>query len=252
MRKYFRSIQTFFPFLHDLRFKIKLLLIRVSGKPHEYDFTALKYFKPEPQQVYVDIGSNRGEAITSMLVMSKTKNRIIGFEPNSLIFSKLKKNFDGNNRIEVNNCGLGDKKQELTLYIPFYRKWMFDGLSSLKYEAAEDWLKTRLWRFNMKKLSIKRLSCEVRTLDEFNLNPYFIKIDVQGFEFEVLKGGENTIKTYKPILLIESISEEVIQYLKSFGYLFYSFKDNSFLEGTGGLNTFCMTQDQLSKLSVNH
>lgn len=42
------------------------------------------------------------------------------------------------------------------------------------------------------------------TLDEFQLTDIsYIKIDVEGYERKVLKGALETIKKYKPILVIE-------------------------------------------------
>ena len=44
----------------------------------------------------------------------------------------------------------------------------------------------------------------IKTLDSFNFqNVDFIKIDVQGFELEVLKGGYKTLKENNPIICIE-------------------------------------------------
>lgn len=40
-------------------------------------------------------------------------------------------------------------------------------------------------------------------LDSYNLAPTFMKIDVEGYEYNVLKGAKQTIMTHKPIILIE-------------------------------------------------
>ena len=200
-------------------------------------------------QVFVDIGSNRGEAILSMLLVSGFKCSIIGFEPNPLIFGKLKKHYNSNERVTVHNLGLAEKNQELDLFIPFYRKWMFDGLSSFKYESANGWLRTRLWGFHEEKLSIKEVKCKIKKLDDFQLNPYFIKIDVQGYELKILKRGVNTLKIYRPILLIESLNAKTIEFLKNLDYQFYYFMDGELLVGKGKLNTFCMTEEQHTELN---
>jgi len=41
--------------------------------------------------------------------------------------------------------------------------------------------------------------------DKLNLKcrPKFIKIDVEGFDFEVIKGMKNAIKKFNPIILVE-------------------------------------------------
>jgi hypothetical protein len=46
-------------------------------------------------------------------------------------------------------------------------------------------------------------------LDDLHLGPIdFIKIDVEGFELPVLKGGEETIKKWRPIICIEQNGSE--------------------------------------------
>ncbi|MDC0628279.1 FkbM family methyltransferase [Pelagibacteraceae bacterium] len=40
-------------------------------------------------------------------------------------------------------------------------------------------------------------------LKKYSLNPNFIKIDVEGAEFEVLQGAKNTLKNYKPLIMLE-------------------------------------------------
>ena len=65
------------------------------------------------------------------------------------------------------------------------------------------------------------VNCE-RLDDIYTGVPSFIKIDVEGHELQVLKGASETIKKYKPSILIEihnfSEDSEVHQYLKSLGY----------------------------------
>ena len=245
MKRFLRSVQTFFPFLHDLRFNLKFIWIKGLKSPSEKDFNALKLFNPRADQVFVDVGANRGEAILSMLIEKRLSNKIIAFEPNPWVFKKIERNpIISKERLELHNCGLGSENEDLTLFVPFYRRWMFDGLSSFHYEEARDWLRDRLWKFRDKDLSIKKMTCQVRKLDDFQLNPYFVKIDVQGHELEVLKGGIDTLKRHHPVLLIESITEEIIQFLKPLGYQFYAFNNREFSLGTGTLNTFCITAGQ--------
>ena len=44
---------------------------------------------------------------------------------------------------------------------------------------------------------------EMITLDSLNLAPDFVKIDVEGMEWHVLKGGERTIRTHRPVVMFE-------------------------------------------------
>ena len=48
------------------------------------------------------------------------------------------------------------------------------------------------------------IECEVRTLDSFQFeNVDFLKIDVEGAELDVIRGGMNTIETHRPIITTE-------------------------------------------------
>ena len=61
----------------------------------------------------------------------------------------------------------------------------------------------------------------------------FMKIDVEGHETEVIQGSENTIKRFKPTLLVE-IEEKhnqkkvftTLNYIKSLGYNSFFFENN--------------------------
>ena len=61
-----------------------------------------------------------------------------------------------------------------------------------------------------------------------NLNPDFIKIDTEGFEYYILLGGEKTIKEHKPTIIVEQKPNkgktfglkdtQAVDLLKSWGY----------------------------------
>lgn len=251
MKKYLRAIQTLFPAAQDIRFSGTCNLMRLIKIPCETDFYALNRFQPSPEQVFIDVGANRGLTIESMLLIAPGANRIIGFEPNLLIFDKLKNNpcIRKNSRVDLYQLGLGNQQGRLPLYVPYYRKWMFDGLASFNYEEASNWLPDRLWHFKPEKLKIKEIECRISRLDDFNFNPYFIKIDVQGFELQVLTGGEQTLRKHYPILLIESMNDQIAEFLKQLDYSFFYYHKGKFLKGFGKLNTFCITKDKFATLT---
>lgn len=50
---------------------------------------------------------------------------------------------------------------------------------------------------------------------------HFVKIDVEGYELEVLKGAKNTIERFRPILFVENNSDkspELITHVRQMGY----------------------------------
>lgn len=68
----------------------------------------------------------------------------------------------------------------------------------------------------------------MKTLDSFNLAPTFMKIDTEGYEYNILLGGEQTVKKYKPVIIVEQKPKkgsnfglndtEAVELLRSWGY----------------------------------
>ena len=76
--------------------------------------------------------------------------------------------------------------------------------------------------FSRDEISIKKNEIFTEILDHFELNPFLIKIDVEGFELEILRGSPNTIRKFKPILILEIQEQKnfdlIKKYLNNFNY----------------------------------
>ena len=75
-------------------------------------------------------------------------------------------------------------------------------------------------------IKFKKKKIRIKKFDNLNLKikPHFIKIDVEGFDFLVLRGLSKTIKKYKPIFLIEYNKENFMQitnFLKNYEKYIY-------------------------------
>jgi len=242
VKKLIRSAQTSFPFLLDFKFAVMRNYRRWRRIPFERDFEALALFPESPEALYLDVGANRGQSTEAILMMTKA-GRIQQFEPNPLLCEKLTALYGRNSRVVTNATGLGDISTEQPLYVPFYKKWMYDGLASFDPNKAGDWLKGRVYFYKETHLSLRKTTCRIKKLDELGLSPFFIKLDIQGYEYQALKGGEQTLRRCEPILLIESPpEEEIVSYLAEFGYEMFGFKGGKFFPGmVGSHNTFFMT-----------
>ena len=70
---------------------------------------------------------------------------------------------------------------------------------------------------------VERIEVNQIVLDDFfrdnNIKPDYVKIDVDGYELNVLKGMRNTIEKYLPILVVESNGNyEILDFLSHFDY----------------------------------
>lgn len=250
LRKLIRSAQVFVPFAQDARFAAQRLWQRCSGRPEEPDLLAVRRLGLGPDDLVLDIGANRGLVVEALLRLSGGA-RIVAFEPNPRLAAALARRHRGDRRVSCRALALGEAPGELTLWLPVYRGWSFDGLASLDPETARGWLDgERLYGFRPELLRLEPLRCEVAPLDALDLDPAFIKFDVQGHELAVLKGGERTLRRARPTLLIEDPAEDrETAFLARLDYVVAAFERGRFVAGRyGRLNSFFLPRERVPEL----
>lgn len=244
IKKLARTLVVRAPFLQDTTYAIKRSLRTSLGKLAEDDLRALSFFPGLSGRLLLDVGANRGQTADALLRM--TRDCCIQlFEPNPLLCSKLRAQYGEESRISVNEFGLGEIAGEYVLYVPFYGKWMFDGLAALDREKAGRSAVNRVFFGRAKDVTLREVKCRIRRLDDLSLAPFLVKLDVEGYELSALKGGVETIRAHEPVLLLEHPDEGVVDYLEGFGYSPYAFADGVLIPGRlGDLNTYFMTPEK--------
>ena len=143
----------------------------------------------------IDIGANIGLWAKDL---SNFFDKTICFEPNSNCIDCLKKNVNLD-KSQIFNVALGSKKSELNLITPTY-----PGGSSFINKTKTGINENGTTIYGQFNSDVPKQKVLVKTLDEYNLTEIdFIKIDVQGFELEVLKGAKETLVQNNPIVCIE-------------------------------------------------
>lgn len=245
-KKIIRTLISFFPFLRGVASIAKTALRGLSGSTVEEDFNIIDFFPNDQELVFLDVGGNRGFIIDVMLRKNK-QCKIYSFEPNPEIYKHTNDRFRNNPRVKMFNFGLGEQLGSFKLYVPVYRGYVFDGLGSLSPQFDDAWLASTLLFYNKNKLHIREFVCEIKRLDDLNLNPFFMKVDVEGAELSVIKGSLQTIATSHPLILIESGNQdiEILNLLSQFGYKMYRYENGTFIEGeSGSPNTFFITDEK--------
>ena len=156
-------------------------------------------------QILIDIGANIG---FYSILSSRRFGQIYSFEPNERNFKVLKKNIENNKlkNIKILNYGLGENEEVLI------------GNSNTKGKLFQT------SGFAINKDNKKGERVLVKKGDDvlqFKNKTLTIKIDVESFEFFVLKGLKSTLINNWCILQIEiweKNNEEVHKFLKSLGY----------------------------------
>lgn len=208
----------------------------MAGGVHEDDFGYFSRYRGEGR-TFIDIGANCGQSILSMRAVAPD-TRIISFEPNPALFQQAQKVAKRLGNAIVHECGLGEAEQTLTLHIPRAGKLEFSQRASVaepdRKALAADLSHAGFTFVTAENLSIKTVDVPIRRLDDFSYKPDVIKIDVEGFEINVLNGAVKTLQTHRPLLLIEGgLKEDISKFMsemdyKPFNYSIYS--PNTFFE----------------------
>lgn len=170
-----------YPIVYSLTEETKILvwkgLTGVTGNVYcgllEFeDMSFLLHFL-RPNDLFFDIGANVG--VYTILASGEIGAKTISFEPIPLTFEILSANVRLNNlsdKVELLNIGLGGSFGVLKFT---------KSLDAVNHVATSDDLDT--------------IDVLVKRMDEIsNIIPSLIKIDVEGFETEVLNGATNILK----------------------------------------------------------
>jgi len=136
----------------------------------------LKMYLKDCNHIF-DIGANVGDFSKVYLSLGC---KIVCVEPQESLVKKLKLKFKNNLNIVVENKGVSYKKDKLKLY--------YDDYKMAQSSFNKNWIKSN---------GLKYTTVDVVTLDylieKYGL-PDYIKIDVEGYEYNVIKGLSYKIK----------------------------------------------------------
>lgn len=206
--------------------KIEASLLRGERSYDRDNFTAVSCFV-KPGDVCFDVGANIGVYSVVLAQISGDASNVHSFEPVGHIRSKLIANarlnsFDG---LNVNPFALGSKAGTLKMHQ--VKEGRFRGGTSTFVDTenisamGRDEFVTR--------------EVEIKTLDQYVVEAGlerldFVKIDVEGFELEVLEGASDSLSRFKPTMIVEydetrhgKQAESMRGLLQGMGYRTYEF-----------------------------
>ena len=182
-----------------------------------------KYFQNHNFDYFIDVGSYIGYYALYCYHYQKIPN-VFAFEPNIRNFNKLKENILLNNaKIKIYNFGCSNNESEGQIWYNNINKT--GGSSILKPNDFE----IKKYPFS----EISKQNVKLKRLDSFfeNLSNklIFIKVDVERYEMNVLKGSINTLKNNKILIQIESnlqLKGEVFNFLTKLKFAYISSIDD--------------------------
>ena len=184
---------------------------------YENECEVFKYLKRRSNMTIIDIGSS-DLSFSSYISKFFYKSNFYCFEP-LFQFYKNKK-LKNKNKLYIFNKACSDKCKKLVLFTPF-RKILTIKIY-LKYFSSYNlkFIKKNLIKyFNCESnFFYKRITVNTIKIDNLNLKPDLIKLDIEGYEHKALLGAAKTIKKYKPIIYIEDPSIVVDEFFYSLNY----------------------------------
>lgn len=170
--------------------------------------TAIKYFNDtfKGNITLIDVGINSGNTLIKAAGVNPNM-KYFGFEPNPHCFVYVQKLVALNPlpNFKIENCGLSSEEKELNLYLRTDEDMQATYLKFFKeFTSDSDFVKTKAITGDSYFEKI-RLAGEV-----------VLKIDVEGYELEVVKGLQNTIGKYTPYIICEvlPVQKETAEHTK--------------------------------------
>ena len=207
----------------------------------DFSIWLLGCFEPETVHCYsriikrgdtvLDIGANIGAHTLPIGQLVGKEGRVIAFEPTDYAFSKLRKNVAANpdlaNHVDVHQLMLVDKIDGVPPP-PLYSSWPLAQEDGLHAEHQGKLMSTNGARATtldaaLDALAPARVDC--------------IKLDIDGFECQMLRGARKTLSQWHPVIVMElapyvleehgSSVEELLGILVEHGYSISSLDGNS-------------------------
>jgi FkbM family methyltransferase len=171
----------------------------------------------------LEIGGHIGYFTTFYAKMVGNDGKVDVFEPSEKNLYYLRKNISNlpnglSKNVTIVTKGAGDVNETLNFYID-----PISGQNNSFVENFDGFMTTRELSAD-KNINVQIEKIEVITLDSYFKDavslPNFVKIDVEGFEWNVLQGFKETIAKGKPRIMVEiqSNAKEIFDFFKSNDY----------------------------------
>lgn len=164
---------------------------------------AMSHIPEEQRRTAIDCGAHVGTWSKLLAFMFET---VVSFEPAPDTYACLKRNIGRQKNVILHQCAVGDVAKNVSMNLTEEKE--FVGNLARQVQDGGD------------------IRCV--TIDEFNYqNVDFIKLDVEGYEMQALKGAKDTLKRCKPTLLVEHKNngvrygygrKDLMKYIESIGY----------------------------------
>ncbi len=217
---------------------------RIRRGVHEEEFIFFMGMIP-PESIILDIGANIG-IMTASLARRFPKAKVYSFEPipdNIEALEKVVNHYKLHNVI-IFETALGEEKGELKMILPVVNNAKMQGLSHVVEDETSGTIEKGI-QYTVPVLKLDDIP-ELQSVSDIAA----IKIDVENFEYYVLKGGEAMLIKHMPLIFCELWDNDrrklCMDYLSGLGYRVAIFDGKQLIPFTGQpvLNFFFIPKDK--------
>lgn len=168
----------------------------------------------------VDVGANRGQfALLARALFPHAT--ILSFEPLPLPAKRFRRLFAGDSGVSLHNVAIAAAQGQATMHVSGRE----DSSSLLPITALQDSLFPGTAEQDTEQVAVAPLDSVVTRADI--RSPALLKIDVQGYELEVLRGCESLLSTFAFVYVEcsfvelyqgQAFADQVIRYLQDRGF----------------------------------
>ncbi len=169
---------------------------------NEYEEPEIKFIEQYLTEgdYFIDIGANIGLYSLVAATLVKNKGKVYSFEPYNKNFNRISNHIRINRltNVVLEKLAIADLPGKITLFLN--EKEKNNGMVSA---YANDYTASEV---------VSSVSIDSYLKNEKNIPLKFIKIDIEGGEYLALKGMEEILKEYHPVLLVEQnpdINEQI-------------------------------------------
>jgi FkbM family methyltransferase len=239
------------------------------GKKREYKSMNLFSKIIKPGGLVIEVGGHIGYVSIFFSSLVGAAGRVIVFEPGSNNLPYIKKNIRNSGHhanIELMECAAGAAEAVATLYeesLTGQNNSLLPGFNGLKANEEEAFVGVDVVAHDVPVTTLDAIvfgsEQDMRNKDCSPKTPIsdvvdFIKIDVEGFEWNVLKGAVRLIKEHQPVIMVEiqSDHEYIFDFLNNQGYRFFNdIGEEQFSHNDLRMNTFCFHKNAHSRLIID-
>jgi FkbM family methyltransferase len=248
-----REAQTFTGHPLSILLPSGLDIYLTGGKTHDSEIRLarflINYYKTASNQQsainpsFIDIGAHVGYFSLLAAVLSEKKGQIFTFEAAKGTFDVLEKNLKPFFNIKTFHNAVTDVETDLTFFeFPFSHS-EYNTLHNAQFEN-EAWYK----KFKPEKIIVKGITLD-SIVQKSDLKNPLIKIDTEGAEAQVIKGGLETFKQQSPIVIMEFLTKnneghkEAYNILTSLNYQAHTINQNGTLKPLINIEAYFKTSN---------